>query len=352
MAKTKKEKALKIGVLKPDNIGDAVLASPFIFELRKKYHKAVITGILSPAGARVLEGLGVFDSVLIVNAEWLKYKKTSWCRRWGSAALILQAVNKEKFDMLIGMRYRDRLSSLILSCAKAGKKIGYAVGGAGFGITDKVNLPPAGLHETKKNALLLKHLGIKSGSKMKFGVSTSPEAKKNMKALLEKGKIKKYIVIHPVSGHISKDYKKYEAVSKALSKKFQIVIVGAKEDKAAREILGNNIYNFTGLLTIKEMGELIKGARLVIGNDSAAVHMAFALGVKTLTVFSGAARYEEWGTVGNKAYLMVKETECRGCELAVCNRKGECLDIAPEAVIKTALDIINGKINKKIIKTK
>ena len=127
----------RIVVVKTDNIGDAVLASGFFFELRKSFKKGEITAFLSPAGASVLQGTGAIDKIKVFESAWLKYKKTFFLSRISSALKLASEISKINPDILIGMRYKDRLSSLVISMAKAGKKYGYDVGGMGFGIGNK-----------------------------------------------------------------------------------------------------------------------------------------------------------------------------------------------------------------------
>lgn len=343
---------IKIGVIKPDNIGDAVLASPFLFELRKNFRNASITGFLSPAGKEVLDGLKVFDSIHTIDAKWLKYKKTNPLTRWLSALSVLNAINIEKFDILIGMRHQDRLTSLILSLSNAKRKVGYNVGGMGFGINAVCGMRNAELHEVLQNMELLKILKPGVKPKIKLGFSVSAQSEKRIAGILKKHRVKKYIVVHPVSGHVSKDWavENYIELVSVLAKKYAVFIVGAKEDNRINIFGGKNVYNTAGVLGIKELGSLVKRSALVIGNDSGAVHIAAALGVKSLTIFSGAARRENWAAYSSKSHLIVEDTPCRNCQLVNCKLKvHECMQIPVETVLKTANNIIAGKEKKKII---
>ncbi len=348
---TKKMKSLKIGVIKTDNIGDAVLASPFFFELRKNFKHANITAFLSPAGREVLDGLNLFNDIKIIDPLWLKYKKVSLIKRILSALRFVSIINKEKFDILIGMRYQDRLTSLIMSLSKAKNKFGYNVKSMGFGIDTKIKLPDKKDHEIFKNFAILKYLGITKKPEIKFGFSISKESEKKVKSILKENKIHNYIVIHPVSGHISKDWgiERFSTLADNLSKKLKIVIVGLAEDKGINEFKAENILNLAGKLDIKELGSLIKNSFMVIGGDSAAVHIGQVFNKKTLTIFSGAAFYEGWMACGNKSFVIIKDTSCRGCELIECNRKHECLDIEVGYVLRIIEKILKGIQKQKII---
>src|ERR1035437_1836751 len=347
------ENKIRIAVIKADGIGDAVLASPFFLGLRKHYKDALITAYLSPAGARVLDGLKCFDEVRVFDAQWLKYEPKPFYTRWFSALSLLMKLNREKYDMVIGMRWQDRLTSLITSLSNAKQRYGYDIGGMGFSINNVVQYPPMAIHVTEKNMLMLKAI---TGEKYpaKPVLKTDDKAEENIGALLKKGNISRYMVFHPVSGHTSKDWgiDKYNALAEYLSRGIKIIVIGAKEDKGINGLKARHVVNLAGMLTIQEIKALIKHAQLVIGNDSAGVHIASAFGVKSLTLFSGSARYQEWGAYGDKSYIIDRHVRCSPCGLTKCNMKMECLDIPVDFVAYTALQIMKGKQEQRLIKYK
>ncbi|PKL90960.1 MAG: hypothetical protein CVV21_10475 [Candidatus Goldiibacteriota bacterium HGW-Goldbacteria-1] len=345
-----KNRKIRIGVIKADGIGDAVLASPFFFGLRQHYKHAHITAFLSPAGKEALEGLGLFDKIEVINPLWLSYEKKSLFERWGSALSVLKHVNKHHFDTLISLRWQDRLSSLILSFSNARDKYGYDVNGAGFGINRKMASPKRNIHETEKHILFLQRI---TGKKypVKLGFALSKQSEENITRLLKKGEVEKFAVLHPVSGHSSKDWgiDNYRNLAAMLAKKINVVVVGNKTDGDIMSIKGKNIVNLSGIITVREMGSLIKRAQIVIGNDSAAVHIASAFNVKSLTVFSGAADYKEWGALGKNSYIVTKDVPCAKCQQAECDRGKICLEIPPEFIHSIADRILKNKQKHNII---
>jgi heptosyltransferase-2 len=348
------ENKLRIAVIKTDGIGDAVLASSFFLGLRKHFKNAHITGILSPAGAQVLDGLGCFDEVKVFNAQWLKYNPKPFFIRWFSALSLIRLINNGKYDIVIGMRWQDRLTSYILSKVRAKDKYGYDTGSMGSGINHIVKYPPISAHVAEKNMLLLKEItGIKYPAKPLL--KTDKISEENIKALLDKGKVTKYIVMHPVSGHSSKDWdiEKFNSLAEYLSRGIKTVVIGSKVDAGVAKIRGRHVVNLAGMLSLKETKSIIKNASLVIGNDSAGAHMASALGVKSLTIFSGTARHQEWGAYGEKSFIIDKYAPCAPCGLAICPKKEnnrECLDVPADFVARLALDIISGRQKQKLIK--
>lgn len=300
-------KNLKIVVIKTDGIGDAILATPFLFELRKSFKNAHITGILSPQGKEVLDLLGVFDEIKVIEPKWLGYKKIFFLIRWFYALKLLFLINRVKADIAFALRWQDRITSFILSVCNAKKKAGYDVKGMGFGINIKAKNENK-LHTVYKNLSLLKLIRPEKKYKIKLGFSISKEAGKNIKKFLLKNKIKKYIVIHPVSGHPSKDWgiNNFFSLAKKLSKKYKILVIGAKTDKNIENIKGKNILNVAGIFSIKETGCLIKKSLMVIGGDSGAGHIAAVFKKKSLILFSGAALFENWAPFNKNCFIVTK----------------------------------------------
>lgn len=333
------KKKLHIVVIKTDGIGDAILASPFLFELRKNFKHAFITGILSPAGKEVLESLGVFNDIKVIDPQWLKYKKIFFVKRWLSALKLLLLVNNLKPDIAIALRWQDRLTSLILSLCNAKRKIGYDVRGMGFGIDIKVPVQ-SGVHVIYKNLNLLSYLIPGKKFKVKLGVSVDKRSINKVRKILKKNKIKKYVIIHPVSGHVSKDWgiENFRKLAEKLARKFKVIIIGRKDDKDIDLISGKNIINLAGQMSIKEIASLIKRSSFVIGNDSAAVHIASVFNVKSITLFSGTADYREWKAWGKNSHILVKKVSCSGCGLLKCNQTDHyCMEFSPDFVYKRFL---------------
>ena len=347
-----KEKNLKITIVKTDNIGDAILAVPFFSALRKKFPGAKITAILSGAGSKVIGGLKLADEIKVFEPYWLKYKKTFFLKRIFSCLSLVRLINSTQSDLLIGMRHYDRLSVLAISLAKAKIKLGYDAGMASFGIHKKISLPPKFTHETVKNLQVLQALFPGFKPKIKIAFPEDKTGKLEAVKILKKNKLKKYIVIHPVSTQPSRDWglARFKKLIEILPQKYKIAVVGGAQDEGIEQLSGKNIVNLAGKTSLMAMGQIIKGAELVIGINSAAVHIGAAFNKKTLTIFSGVSLFEEWKAFSNKSYVITKKVPCRGCMLVTCDRHHECMDISPEFVARAAVKIITGKQKNHTLK--
>jgi lipopolysaccharide heptosyltransferase II len=112
-----------------------------------------------------------------------------------------------------------------------------------------------------------------------------------------------------------------------------VVLVGtAEESESANQVItvavetGINpkrLVNLCGKTKLRESGAVISNARLFIGNDSGAAHLAAAVGTP-LVVLSGADNPKETSPQANVKRLIYKvELECISCVKNSCHLKGD-----------------------------
>lgn len=139
-----------------------------------------------------------------------------------------------------------------------------------------------------------------------------------------------YIIVHPGSLEKIRVWPYFESLIEWLVLKYpyKVILTGSavEAEEIDRFAKGRPLVeNWAGNTTLYELMGLLKGARLVIGNDTGPVQLAKALGTETITIY-GAAHAR---TIGFKDPLeLVHEVPCRpkngflfGIEL---NQGGRC----------------------------
>ena len=128
---------------------------------------------------------------------------------------------------------------------------------------------------------------------------------------------------------------------------FRIAIVGGGDEKDLGEFLqdaiGLNAVSYCGKLNLKELAALLKKAELLISNDSGPVHIAAAVGTRTLTIF-GRNRTglspERWKARGAGHAILHKEVGCVVCLAHRCTIDFECLKaVTVEEVFEKVKDM-------------
>ena len=70
------------------------------------------------------------------------------------------------------------------------------------------------------------------------------------------------------------------------------VVIGARQDRALAETIGSaccEALDLTGRTTLRELGGICARAALAVGNDTGPMHLAAAVGCRTIVLFSGAS---------------------------------------------------------------
>jgi ADP-heptose:LPS heptosyltransferase len=116
------------------------------------------------------------------------------------------------------------------------------------------------------------------------------------------------------------------------NEKISIVLFGDKEDfesgEYLRKGLDGKIINVAGSTSIIESAALLSECSLYVGNDTGAMHLAAAMGVPTISIFTARENPGRWEPHGENNIILRKEVECEGCFLEECfANKMKCLDM-------------------------
>ena len=87
------------------------------------------------------------------------------------------------------------------------------------------------------------------------------------------------------------------------------------------------------------MAALLQMSRLHIGVDSAAPHIAAAVGTPTITIY-GPSDWRDWAPTGDKNMVVLPDMDCSPCHKKGCDGKGRsiCLDNLPVEKVQNAVE--------------
>jgi len=118
-----------------------------------------------------------------------------------------------------------------------------------------------------------------------------------------------------------------------LGKDFSIgtVIVGSPAERERADMLSRScavkVFNLAGKTTLAELAGVLKQSRLHIGVDSAAPHIAAAVGTPTVTLY-GPSDWRYWAPPGECHRVVFSDMACIPCNQKGCDGCGvsRCLD--------------------------
>ena len=341
MTKLNKEKIKKILIIKLRGIGDVVLSTIVINNLRKDFPNAQIDYLVEKPSESGLLGLKEINNVLLfVRNDF-----------WKKVALVFQ-IRKNKYDLILDF-FTNPSTALITFLSGAEYRVGFPYRGRKyaynlFGPEERGKYHSALLHlET------LKLIGLNYSSK-ELDYSISLSTLHVTEKYLNNNFIESDFVVGicPTGGWASKkcDPEKFAEIANALIKKYNakiFIIWGKSDEKDAFRI--HSLLNEKSFIapetTIQELAAMIARCKIIIANDSGPMHMATAVGTPVLGLFGPTNPYMH-GPLGDKnAWIRLDELECIECNLLVCPRKHECFRDLPVEKVLDKVELLISKNN-------
>ncbi len=309
---------MKILIVAPNWLGDAVMALPAIRDVRKHFAGASLTIAARTSVATLFRAVPGVDRIAVVDdksnqtalsadigillpnsfrSAWL-LKRVGVKERWGYRSdfrgpLLTKAIRRPKRKVHFGEYY----SNLV-------RQLGIETGP----LTPQLTVPSATLTAA---TTLLEERGWKTGQPL---IGIAPGA--------AFGYAKRW------------PSKRFSELATLLSRELgaACVVLGRREDRdAARDIDGVDLIGQTDLLML--MG-VLSHCRALVANDSGALHLAAALGVPVAGIYGPTdERYSTPLTsiegAGNRVAAISERVFCRPCFLADCPIDHRCMRRIP-----------------------
>lgn len=323
----------KVLVTRIDRIGDVVLTTPVFQALRRHIPNAWIAALVRPATREILEGNPFIDEVLVYDKEGKE--KSAW-----GTLLFALALKRKKFEAVINFHPTHRVH-WISFLAGIPMRIGYQKK-SGWLLTHAMeDTKKEGLkHEAAYNFDLLRFLHIAEPShfELHFPLNEAKhfEWRDGARRLGWDPDSEPYVVLNPGASCPSKIWpaEKFAELGDALWEgyRFRSVLIGAGDDGAHSEkvkgFMKQAPVDLTGKLTLGMLAFCLKGARLLISNDSGPVHIGVAVGTPVLSIFGRnqvGLSPTRWGPLGVKSAHVQKDVGCYFCLAHRCQIDFLCL---------------------------
>ncbi len=133
-----------------------------------------------------------------------------------------------------------------------------------------------------------------------------------------------------------------EIVKKLLSHGERVVLLGSPDEKPLCDRIVNtlrntqsldstHLHNLAGSTTLSEMIDLLSRAKWVLGNDSGPLHIAVALGTKTLSLY-GPTDPAFVGPYGQLDHVIRHDVPCFPCRNRECSHHS-CMNGVPVELV-------------------
>ena len=348
----------KILLINPFGIGDVLFTTPIIHTLKDTFSGVKIGYLCNSRGQAILENNPYVDYVFVYERDEFEAlrKKSSflWLKK---IVVFLNQIKKEHFDLALDFSLNTQFGFF---CWLAGiqERAGFDFKKRGWFLTKKIKLSGySGKHIVEYYAELLRFLGVELKYRKLELCLKKEDIDKADEMLTKAGILQADLAgIIPGAGRSwGKDaYLKHWPAEKfaQLADKIieehrvKIIIMGDLSEQVIAEKLIKNMrhkaVDLSGITTIGELSALLSKMKLVITNDGGPLHMAVALGIKTVSIF-GPVDERVYGPypLSQSHIVIKKDTPCRPCyqnfKMPECQRNRDCIDsVGIEDVLEAA----------------
>lgn len=314
----------KIAVIELAHLGDVLVATPAIRLLKKKFPDASITCVLSPWSEDIISGNPDIDEIIIYRASWFdRIDKKPFSLK--ETASFIRQLRQKRFDLGIDMRGDVRVIFLMW-LAGIKYRVGYAFTGGGFLLSNAVLFDAGkrqGTHQIDHNINLIKAIDFGKDVQSldrRMTVSFSESDKSYIEGYLKANAVVTgdfLIAVHPGAGLAAKRWpsERFNLLIDRILEghRVKIALVGGPHEadltKRFSARMRADVVNTIGSTTIKQLAALLKRCSLFIGADSGLMHVASAMEIPMVIIWSGNAKTTLWGPLSQGAVVIDKLLE-------------------------------------------
>lgn len=332
----------KILVIQLGDIGDVVLATPTFRAFKETYPGARVSVLVRKGYGSLLHADPHLFEVLEVVKSRRKFLEAA-----ENVRLVIR-LRRARYDLVVDLRTGDRgaiLAFLTGARDRVGRHGSEKLLWHGLLFTRMVVDPPHGpphAHPGGDQSLrVVRRIGVDTeDTRPRLYLDTGTISR--VRGLLEENGMDpkgRFVTVNPFSRWKYKEwgYDKWGEVLDRIRERYSLpaVIVGAGEEaETANRIVGRRgggVRNMAGKTTLGELAALLAGSSLHLGVDSAAPHIACAVGTPTVTVF-GPSDWRAWTVADDLHRPVTPDKDCVPCHKKGCDGKERSICLEELAV--------------------
>ena len=357
-------------VVRLDEIGDMVMTTPFLRELRQLLPRAHVTLVVKPGVQALFETCPYVDETLVFEFAY---------RMPGILRAVVLPVTSLRFAArhLWGRRYDLALlprwdtdyyfATFLAFWSGAPHRLGFSEkvsakkrwANRGFDRLLTLALPDgAKRHETERPLLLLHALGA-SGGDDRQELWMGDADREDAAALLREmgvGEGEMLIGIGPAGGHsVLKQWplQNFAAVGRQLAEKHgaRLVLFGgpgeADMGRDLAEQIGPAALNLIGKTSLRQTAALMACCRVYVGNDSGPTHVAAAMGVPVVAIFGSSCPHRFHP--GENTTLVWHDLPCSPCRTINHEERCEvCIFDEPHCLTEITIEEVERSVSHRL----
>jgi ADP-heptose:LPS heptosyltransferase len=321
----------RVGLLKTSAIGDSVLLSAIVADLRRGLPDARLVFFSGADNAGLLSAVDGLDERVTVPV--------------GSPLRAIRELRRHRVDVLLDFGSWPRIDAVLAACSGSGCTVGFRTRGQRRHYAhDVVVEHSASVHELENYRRLLDAIGVETGSTPRL----RPPATWAVDSLP-----RPYAVLHLFAGGYRSELREWaderwhELASELDARGYGVVLTGAEHEReraaafaAASPLADGRLVDLAGRLSLADVLDVVAASELVVSVNTGLMHIAAALGVPTVSL-NGPTAERRWGPVG--AACVSVNSRYEGCGFLDLGgeyrgRREDCMDGIPVADVLAAVD--------------
>lgn len=338
----------KILIINPFGIGDVLFTTPLIRAIKEALPDARVSYWCNRRVKDILADNPRLEKIFAFSRGDLKKiwraSKVEWLKKFIG---LLNGLKKEKFDLAIDFSL-DHRYGLAAKAVGIKKRIGFDYKRRGRFLTDKIEIDGfSHRHMVEWYLDLLKFLQIQPiDRRMEVFVPDSEKAL--AQEMFSRAGIGANDLVIGVACGGGSSWGKDAALKQWPAERFaqlidrlcvdlgaRVVLLGDSADRDSADIIKatakSNFLDLVGKTGLQRLAAAVANLKLIVANDGGPMHMAVALGIKTVAIF-GPVDDLVYGPYPAQAdHIVVKnDVGCNPCyknfRLALCRKNKECIN--------------------------
>ena len=309
-------KRKKILVVQTSFLGDVVLTTPLLSEVKRRFPGAEVAILCTPRAKSLLARNPDVDEIIVDDK---KGDGRGWRGFWRKA----KDLRARGFTMALSPHKSFR-SALLLFLAGIPYRVGFRQSAGWFFYHCRVARDPT-RHDVERNLAILQPFGIDPGECQKnLRIEVNPRTRETVGRMFHSLGIERNGVIfglNPGSVWATKRWSAegYAELMGHLKRRYQceILLFGGPEDREIiariQELSGNVGVSLVGKIGLEELPCALEWCDVFITNDSGPMHIAVARGIPVVAVFCATVPSLGFYPYSSRAVVVEKALPCRPC---------------------------------------
>jgi lipopolysaccharide heptosyltransferase II len=342
----------KILLIKIGAVGDLIMASSFFEAVRKNFPQARISHLVSDQLVHTVKANPHIDQFIPADSNALY--KGGWFAQLREVLRLISLLRKERFDTVFVLHWAWQFNVLAFLC-RIPVRVGFKRNLGRMFLTHRIQ-PYEDQNNREAYLDLLRIFGV-TVYYHKSHCHLSEEEDRFLGAFVEEHRIsakEQLIALAPGGGRNIKQTmltrlwpidRYVELIGNILQEGFHriVLIAGPDDGPVIQAILDRYPQCIdTRNLSFGEKASILRRCRLLVGNDSAPIHMAPATGIPTYSLW-GPTHPKRYGDPSPHHIKFFKEIECSPCysygEFPACN-DNLCMQAISVAEVWEALQAV------------